>query len=306
MKNKLLISAVMMAAAFSAQAEINFYYRISGDKQVAPLQAFDDGQNLYLQYRETSRPPVVIGPDGRPVRYDVSYPYVVLPLVEKVQLRYGGATAMVEAAGQPGGIKPAAGKPSVTGENIWYGGAQTAAVTSYAKPPVPASSIPVATPAAPAKSALPEKAETPAAAPSSAAEKKDSSAVPPQKVETPVAEKAPTTTSGAFAVAKPDEQPAMSGEKARPVTTGSFSVVKDPVPTGNQYGRVQEVKVGEEVDSWTVNLLMATNGSVVIKADGSSKSYKMAYNLARKVGRSNVTVKTTGAPRGTILIDGVY
>jgi hypothetical protein len=119
-------------------ADINHGYRISGDPYAAPLQAFDDGSNLYLQLRDTSRPPVPFTPDNKPVVYEVRAPYLVMPILDRVKLRYGTQQAVVEAAGK---LPHGSAATTPVGDNLWYGGAKTAQMTGDARAPRSAAAL---------------------------------------------------------------------------------------------------------------------------------------------------------------------
>lgn len=122
-------------AAFAAM-NINHSYRVAGDAFVAPVQAFDDGASLYLQLRDASRPPAVFTPEGVAVSYTIRPPYMVLPLANKLVLKYGQRQASVESASpRPQGAASAVPPEK---ENVWYGAAIPSKVSGAAKEPVPA------------------------------------------------------------------------------------------------------------------------------------------------------------------------
>lgn len=96
-----LLAALALALAIgqaSAQSAMNYGYQVSGDPQARPIQAFDDGQKLYVQFRDVTSPPAPIGASG-PLAYSIRGPYLVLPIVSSVQLRFGPYTAWVRADG---------------------------------------------------------------------------------------------------------------------------------------------------------------------------------------------------------------
>lgn len=94
----LSLSLSLALGQASAQSAMNYGYQVSGDPQARPIQAFDDGQKLYVQFRDVTSPPAPIGAAG-PLAYSIRGPYLVLPIVSSVQLRFGPYTAWVRADG---------------------------------------------------------------------------------------------------------------------------------------------------------------------------------------------------------------
>lgn len=94
----LLAALALACGPASAQSAMNYAYQVTGDPQARPIQAFDDGQKLYVQFRDVESPPAPIGATG-PLAYTIRGPYLVLPIVPSVQLRYGPFTAWVRAEG---------------------------------------------------------------------------------------------------------------------------------------------------------------------------------------------------------------
>lgn len=92
------VLATLLALAPAAAGAINDQYVVSGDGPAQPVQAFDDGQWLYVQLRDPMMPPAPIGPSG-PVQYQMRGPYLVLPLMDRVELRLGQHRAHVVRAG---------------------------------------------------------------------------------------------------------------------------------------------------------------------------------------------------------------
>lgn len=94
-----LLAALLLAfGSAHAQSAMNYAYQVTGDPQARPIQAFDDGQKLYVQFRDVNSPPAPIGAGG-PLSYTIRGPYLVLPIVQSVQLRYGPFSAWVRAEG---------------------------------------------------------------------------------------------------------------------------------------------------------------------------------------------------------------
>lgn len=98
MRFRALTLAALLALAPAAALAINDQYAVSGDGPAQPVQAFDDGQWLYVQLRDPMMPPAPIGPNG-PVQYQMRGPYLVLPLMDRVELRLGHYRAHVVRAG---------------------------------------------------------------------------------------------------------------------------------------------------------------------------------------------------------------
>lgn len=133
---------LIVAVAQAAAAEINYAYRIAGAKEIAPLQVFDDGKNIYLQLTSgrLAAPPVPFSADGTPLAYEIRPPYMVLPKVDRMTLRVGALRTLIQSANDTNDavLSPA----GIRGANIWYGAATEALITSYAATPVPAESAP--------------------------------------------------------------------------------------------------------------------------------------------------------------------
>lgn len=99
MKSRLLALALLacVAPAFG-QSAMHYGYAVGGDPQARPVQAFDDGATLYIQLRDATDPPAPIGPQG-PMAYTLRGPYMLLPIVPAVTLRFGPYSAWVRGAG---------------------------------------------------------------------------------------------------------------------------------------------------------------------------------------------------------------
>lgn len=98
MRVRSLLLASLLALAPAAAGAINDQYAVSGDGPAQPVQAFDDGQWLYVQLRDPMLPPAPIGPNG-PIQYQMRGPYLVLPLMDRVELRLGQYRAHVVRSG---------------------------------------------------------------------------------------------------------------------------------------------------------------------------------------------------------------
>lgn len=92
-----------MQAGASELSGYDFHYAVSGDATVAPIQVFDDGQYLYLQFKsQVDIPAVFIHAANGMVRMDVhpEFPYFVLDnLSPEVVLKFGGKQAVVTYTG---------------------------------------------------------------------------------------------------------------------------------------------------------------------------------------------------------------
>ena len=98
----------------------NFDWMLSGDSRIMPLQVFDDGARMWLQFTPVGAWPAVfeVGPAGRrPLAYQREEPYMVLPGVyEQLELRGGHlqgsirrqrAAARAHTASTPVDVAPA-------------------------------------------------------------------------------------------------------------------------------------------------------------------------------------------------------
>lgn len=113
----LAVAILLAAAGAGAHAgqvpAVDHAYRITGDAQAAPVQAFRVGSDLYLQLRNVKAPPAPFATNGQPIPYQNYGPYIVVPTYSRVVLHYGNATAYVTAA-DAGLPSPAQGGASVT------------------------------------------------------------------------------------------------------------------------------------------------------------------------------------------------
>jgi len=102
----LCIASLMVMRMQAGATELpgyDFHYAVSGDATVAPVQVFDDGQYLYLQFKSQADIPAVFIPAAAGmVRRDVhpEFPYFVLNnLSPEVVLKFGGKQAVVTYTG---------------------------------------------------------------------------------------------------------------------------------------------------------------------------------------------------------------
>jgi len=98
-----LLGMCVARAAPPAVSVINDDWRVWGDAQARPVQAFDDGRALYLQLRNPAEPPAVMGPNG-PLAYSMHGPYMVLPILPYMHLQYGPYQATVQSTGSAEGM----------------------------------------------------------------------------------------------------------------------------------------------------------------------------------------------------------
>jgi hypothetical protein len=113
------------AAGPSPGIRYDFAWRLSGDRQVAPLQVFDDGERTWLQFAPGQALPAIFARDGvaeQPVPYTRRDPYIVIDgkwptLVMRggslqALANYGGTTAVSGKNAAPAALPPA-GLPSM-------------------------------------------------------------------------------------------------------------------------------------------------------------------------------------------------
>ena len=93
------------ATASDQPGQYNFAWRLSGDRAVAPLQVFDNGRKMWLQFAPEQALPAIFanaGQGDRPVEYLREGPYVVLSKVwPRLVLRGGHLTSYVDRITNP-------------------------------------------------------------------------------------------------------------------------------------------------------------------------------------------------------------
>lgn len=85
-------------ANVAAAAQYSFAWRLSGDRAVAPLQVFDNGRRMWLQFGSARALPAIFErrPSGdRPVPYTREGPYVVLQGVWPLLVLRGGRLSSI-------------------------------------------------------------------------------------------------------------------------------------------------------------------------------------------------------------------
>lgn len=129
------LALALAVGGAQAATTMNYGYTVSGDPQARPIQAFDDGQRLYVQFRDVTSPPAPIGADG-PLAYTIRGPYLVLPILSSVQLRYGPFSAWVRADGMADapGVASVTRPIEVSPRDLAADGAQPVAVAAPALP----------------------------------------------------------------------------------------------------------------------------------------------------------------------------
>lgn len=102
--------------------QFNFDWQLAGDPPIMPVQVFDDGERMWLQFPPEGAWPAVfdVGAMGmRPVPYRRETPYMVLEGVyPQLQLRGGNLQGTITRAlhqAQPGGVPPAVALPERLG-----------------------------------------------------------------------------------------------------------------------------------------------------------------------------------------------
>ena len=134
--------SVQTAAASGAY---DFNWRLSGHRDVAPLQVFDDGRRMWLQFAPGQPIPAIFSvtqQGQQPVPYVRDGPYVILPQVwPALVLRGGQRLSQVKRAAPPIAAAEPVGSAVVPKEVEVVVASQ-----APASPPAKADAIPIATP----------------------------------------------------------------------------------------------------------------------------------------------------------------
>lgn len=81
----------------------DFHYSATGDSAIKPIQAFDDGRHLYLQFKDPALiPALFVNTTGGVVRLPVhqAFPYLVTDtIVPEILIKFGGQQAIVKYEG---------------------------------------------------------------------------------------------------------------------------------------------------------------------------------------------------------------
>lgn len=108
--------AVPSGAGSAAYARFDFDWQLSGDPEIMPVQVFDDGERMWLQFMPEGAWPAVfaVGAGGwRPLTYRREGPYMVLEGVHgQLELRGGHLRGAIRRAHHdPGPAEGGAGSP---------------------------------------------------------------------------------------------------------------------------------------------------------------------------------------------------
>lgn len=232
-----LFMPVRAAPAPSAAARYNFGWRLSGDKAVAPLQVFDNGRKMWLQFVPDQALPAIFArtPQGdHPLSYRREGPYVVLPQVwSKLVLRGGSLQSIIERAPDPVPMPAASGSPAGAGVLPAQGGD-----TSSAKSPIAAVSetlsakLPISV-----LSEIPAASQNARAAPIVHKDARKRVLAAKHELAAPVFDPKFSATSFALAPA--------TGSAAR-LRTHSDAALPEPVASDESAGQGYEVNPGDQ------------------------------------------------------------
>lgn len=142
---RVIIFTALSLASVSASADINFKYRITGDRISAPVQVFDNNGKTYIQTRDPDHPPAVLDETGNPVVYKVEAPYLVVNgIYKEFELRYGRhSTSVVNLAGMQSAQagQNSQNKPTNSEKNVYFVSADATKKMGRASDPVPAEEV---------------------------------------------------------------------------------------------------------------------------------------------------------------------
>lgn len=103
------LCAVVAAPAMAGSTPgVDSDYRVTGDAQAAPVQAFSVNGSLYLQLHDIHQVPAPMTQSGQVLPYRIFGPYIVLPIESYVVLHYGQWTAYVASSGATPAAQPVA------------------------------------------------------------------------------------------------------------------------------------------------------------------------------------------------------
>lgn len=153
---------VLLAALASSATASNydFSYRLSGDRRVAPVQVFDDGQQTWLQFAPGQVMPAVFlrrsGAAAQLASYQQQGPYLVLQgTADQIDLRIGDILARADYTGKAArqAVTPAAtGSARASAAAPAAGGVSLAEAETYAALPLPGNTAAVSGVGVPASS----------------------------------------------------------------------------------------------------------------------------------------------------------
>ena len=156
-----VISANSGRSGFGGHRAFNFDWQLSGDPEIMPIQVFDDGSSMWLQFApEGAWPAVFEVVDGgwRPLSYRREPPYMLLDgLHHHLELRGGHLSGTVKrmstplnreahAVGVPADIKPPQGVPAMQDKElaeaeVGMAVPGTSAVLAEPRPSIPAQVV---------------------------------------------------------------------------------------------------------------------------------------------------------------------
>lgn len=93
-----LFSSAQGGAGLTAPSQFHFGWHISGDQETAPLQVFDDGQAVWLQFASTEYTPALFARTTQgliPLAFRRQGPYVTVEGIWSVLITRGGALQTV-------------------------------------------------------------------------------------------------------------------------------------------------------------------------------------------------------------------
>nr|WP_322050017.1 transglycosylase SLT domain-containing protein [Paraburkholderia bannensis] len=117
--------AALPASQGAAPGAYSFGWTVSGADDVKPVQVFDDGAKVYVQFSDMKRPPAIFAdtPRGRVLlRWEAQPPYAVISSLERTLIFQIGTTearAQKTAnsdAGRPAAVLPTANTATATGQ----------------------------------------------------------------------------------------------------------------------------------------------------------------------------------------------
>lgn len=174
-------AAAPPVTASAAPGAYNFGWNVTGVDAAKPVQVFDDGTRIYVQFSDMKRVPAIFAdtPRGRVVlRWEAQPPYAVIASPErKLVFQIGSAEAIAQKTGAPAGnattappleaagsaaskTSAARGASGVSTDALWY-----VATPSSGKAPAAPATVPQTTQATQATQATQPIAASPAPAP---------------------------------------------------------------------------------------------------------------------------------------------
>ncbi len=146
-----VLAPAAAAIAASAPGAYNFGWAVTGADDARPVQVFDDGAKVYVQFNDMKRIPAIFAdtPRGRAVlRWEAQPPYAVISTLEsKLVFQIGQAEAIAQRTPGGGSAKPGAAPVQAKA------GATATAPTATAANPAPTATPTRTTSAADARKA---------------------------------------------------------------------------------------------------------------------------------------------------------